>query len=66
MYRLESDVQVTRRKRLHVLFDETGTVSWTGSKFDAALFHLWDKGELNFDLVGEDHSFRLQIVAHTV
>jgi hypothetical protein len=65
MYKLQSDVKIARKKRLHVIFDNTGTVCWTGATIDGALFHLWEKGELNFDLEGDDHSYRLQIVAQT-
>lgn len=62
MYIIHTDVKIARRKRLHVVFDETGTVCWTGPTVEGALNALWEKGVQVFRIEGEAEAFDVSIV----
>lgn len=44
MLKLVTDVQFTRRKRIHCVFDERDQLIWSGPRFDAALEFVFDSG----------------------
>lgn len=44
-YIIHTDVEFSRRKRLHHCMDETDTVRWTGTNIYSALEWLAEQGE---------------------
>jgi len=62
MYRLESDIPFSRRKRMQAIFDENGHIAWTGKTVTGALQWLYDNGHDEFLWLGGEHAWKILMV----
>ena len=59
MHILRTDVQMTRRRFFHFIFDEHENLLWSGQRVDDALNWLHDKGVTKFILDGDATTFKI-------
>ena len=61
MLTLYTDVETTRRKRLHHVLDEHETPKWSGANVCGALEFLYESGENEFWIQGQGSKWLVMI-----
>lgn len=61
MYRLHTDVGITRRRRVHYVMDESETVRFTSSLIADALDYLYENGIFEVEVTGEKANYIIRI-----
>ena len=59
MHTLRTEVQMSRRKFLHFVFDEHETLLFSCQRVDDALFWLWDQGINTCRIAGPTSEFAI-------
>jgi len=65
MMRVVADVNVTRRQRIHHVFNDHDEVRFSASKFGDVLGWLYENGETVAIVHTEGNVFQITLAAHT-
>lgn len=61
MLRIQADVNVTRRQRLHYVFDKDEQLQWSGAHVRSLFEWLYENGHLQVELETENNLLQLEI-----
>ena len=63
MYTLNPDVYLTRRKRMHFVMNHQGDLAWSGKTIIGALEYLFENGQSEFTVEGQEAERSFQVMS---